>query len=71
MVPFFPLQNIYVNSNNPGAVSSDLQRYATYVNVLKYFFTFVNTDEGALTQMYLATTPEVEEKDIRGQYYVS
>ncbi|RUS18907.1 hypothetical protein BC937DRAFT_88179 [Endogone sp. FLAS-F59071] len=64
------VKNIYVNSNNPGAVSSDLQRYATYVNILKYFVTFVNTDEGALTQMYLATSPEVEEKDIRGQYYV-
>ena len=28
-------------------------------------------EQGALTQMYLATSQEVESKDIKGQYYVS
>jgi hypothetical protein len=32
--------------------------------------TTVSTEDGAITQMYLATSPEIEEKDIRGQYYV-
>ncbi|KAF9089259.1 hypothetical protein BGX29_012138 [Mortierella sp. GBA35] len=27
-------------------------------------------DQGALTQLYLATSPDVEEKDIRGKYYM-
>jgi hypothetical protein len=30
----------------------------------------VDANDGAITQMYLATSPEVEAKDIRGQYYV-
>lgn len=30
----------------------------------------ISTEEVAITQMYLATSPEIEEKDIRSQYYV-
>lgn len=30
----------------------------------------ISTQDGALTQLYLATSPEVEEKNIRAQYYV-
>lgn len=30
----------------------------------------VSTQDGALTQLYLATSPEVEEKNIKAQYYV-
>jgi retinol dehydrogenase-12 len=40
--------------------------------VAKFFIRAISidTEDGAITQMYLATSPEVEEKDIRGQYYV-
>lgn len=31
---------------------------------------FISTEDGALTQLYLATSPEVEEKEVKGQYYV-
>jgi retinol dehydrogenase-12 len=31
----------------------------------------ITPEDGALTQLYLATSSEVEEKDIKGQYYVS
>jgi hypothetical protein len=30
----------------------------------------ISTEDGAITQMYLATSPEVEEKNIKGQYYI-
>jgi hypothetical protein len=30
----------------------------------------ITPEKGALTQLYLATSPEVEEKNIRGEYYV-
>lgn len=30
----------------------------------------IKPEEGALTQLYLATSPEVEEKNIKGQYFV-
>ncbi|RUS27630.1 hypothetical protein BC938DRAFT_482972 [Jimgerdemannia flammicorona] len=70
------VKNVYVNANHPGAVGTDLHRHAE-ATVLKFvadFFTkvvHVSPEVGALPQMYLATSPEVEEKDIRGQYYVS
>lgn len=31
----------------------------------------ITTEDGALTQMYLATSPEVETGKVKGQYYVS
>ena len=65
---------MYVNTNHPGRVKS--QPYYERVNegslVDKFISLFyVSTDEGALTQLYLATSPEVEEQNIHGEYYVS
>jgi hypothetical protein len=31
----------------------------------------ITTEDGALTQLYLATSPEVETAKVKGQYYVS
>jgi NAD(P)-dependent dehydrogenase (short-subunit alcohol dehydrogenase family) len=63
------VHNIYVNSIDPGGVRTDLQRHATYVaTFLK--FVLVEPEEGALTHLYLATSPEVEKKSIKGKYYV-
>jgi hypothetical protein len=30
----------------------------------------ITTEKGALTQLYLATSPEIEENNIKGEYYV-
>jgi hypothetical protein len=30
----------------------------------------ISPEDGAVTQMYLATSPEIEAKNIHGQYYV-
>jgi hypothetical protein len=30
----------------------------------------ITLEDGALTQLYLATKPDVEEKPIKGEYYV-
>ncbi|CAO3590729.1 unnamed protein product [Absidia cylindrospora] len=66
------VENIYVNCNHPGAVRSDFARHllgATLTRIYDALVT-VTTEEGALTQLYLATSPEVEEEDVKGQYYV-
>jgi hypothetical protein len=31
----------------------------------------ISPEKGALTQLYLATSPEVEQNNIKGKYYVS
>lgn len=64
------VNNVYVNCNHPGGISTDLYRHmgswmSSVVNL------FLSTPEdGALTQLYLATSLDVEEKNIKAQYYV-
>ncbi|RUS34753.1 hypothetical protein BC938DRAFT_478748 [Jimgerdemannia flammicorona] len=69
------VKNVYVNANHPGFVATDLHRHAeaTTPKFIADFVTnyiHISPEVGAVTHMYLATSPEVEEKDIRGQYYV-
>jgi hypothetical protein len=66
-----PLQNVYVNANHPGFVDSDLQRKSSAVvkTILKKLV-LISTKDGAITQLYLATSGEVEEQNIKGKYYI-
>ncbi|CAO3590731.1 unnamed protein product [Absidia cylindrospora] len=66
------VENVYVNCNHPGVVRSDLTRHLmgnTLTKIYNAAFT-ITTEDGALAQLYLATSPEVEEKNVKGQYYV-
>ncbi|RUP16773.1 LOW QUALITY PROTEIN: hypothetical protein BC936DRAFT_139517 [Jimgerdemannia flammicorona] len=66
------VKNVYVNANHPGSVGSDIFRHTHETTAPKFLIDFVKNnmlmslEAGAATQMYLATSPEVEEKDIRG-----
>jgi len=75
-------KGVFVNAAHPGFVDTDIQR--TLVHDLKSFFGAITTltnqifiatfalssVEGSLTQLYLATHPEIEAKNITGQYYI-
>lgn len=67
----------YVNCCHPGQVGTELNRTVTQDGFLGYVIRFLMLllDQpiriGALTQLYLATSPDIEEKKIQGQYYVS
>ncbi|KAG0175164.1 hypothetical protein DFQ28_006004 [Apophysomyces sp. BC1034] len=68
------VEHVYVNSNHPGVVRSELTRHmlspgGVLNRIYDAVFT-IPTEDGALTQLFLATSPEVEEKKIRDQYYV-
>ncbi|KAI9302561.1 hypothetical protein BJ944DRAFT_205832 [Cunninghamella echinulata] len=68
------VENVYVNCNHPGVVRSELTRHlfsttSILTTVYNKAFT-ITTEDGALTQLYLATSPEVEDKKIKGKYYV-
>merc|ERR1719476_576278 len=74
-------KKIYANSCNPGGIDTNLGRHVEKEVVLSfgesvklavhYFFSMImlTPPQGAVTQLYLATSPEVESKDIRGEYY--
>lgn len=74
------LQNdrVYVNMAHPGFTATELNRHASesfgsFSGVMAGAITkLVGKDpkQGAMTQLYLATSPEVEEKDIRAKYFV-
>lgn len=67
---YFP-QSVYVNCNHPGAVRTELTRHneGMMVSVMRNLF-FIAPEDGAKAQLYLATSPEVEKKNIKGKYYV-
>ncbi|KAI8889158.1 NAD(P)-binding protein [Backusella circina FSU 941] len=72
------IENVYVNCNHPGTVSTDIFRpgletgpfISKFVTSIVVNYFTVTPEKGALTQLYLCTSPEVEENDIRAQYYV-
>ncbi|KAF0458832.1 NADP-binding protein [Gigaspora margarita] len=70
-------KNVYVNCIHPGFVKTDLSRAMrenyTFVGVLllKIGYLFALSPEyGAITQLYCATSPEIEEKNYRGLYFI-
>ncbi|KAI7853119.1 hypothetical protein BDC45DRAFT_156382 [Circinella umbellata] len=69
------INNVYVNCNHPGAIKTDpyyeggLLKKGSFIDSITNLY-FIPVEKGALTQLYLATSSDIEQKDIKGQYYV-
>ncbi|KAF9089257.1 hypothetical protein BGX29_012136 [Mortierella sp. GBA35] len=71
-------EKVWVNIAHPGYVATNLGRSTKDVAgaaaekafKLMTWVVAMTPKVGALTQLYLATSPEVEEKDIRGRYFI-
>lgn len=71
-------EKVWVNVAHPGYVATNLSRstkdtmgeFADKVFRLVTKIVAMSPRIGALTQLYLATSPEVESKDIRGRYFI-
>ncbi|KAG9319755.1 hypothetical protein KVV02_005872 [Mortierella alpina] len=70
-------ERVYVNIAHPGLVKTELMGHANEIKSLAtmFFDKMTNTmammpETGALTQLYLATSPEIVNRDIRGRYFV-
>ncbi|CAE7623517.1 TIC32, partial [Symbiodinium pilosum] len=75
-------KKIYANTCHPGGIKTNLGRHVqkstedsigqdlTYV-LVDYLqqLVMLTPPRGAITQLYLATSPDIEDKGIRGQYY--
>lgn len=69
-------ERVYVNIAHPGLVKTELMGHANEAKSLAtmFFDIMTNTvamtpERGALTQLFLATSPEIVNKDIRGRYF--
>ncbi|KAG0060252.1 hypothetical protein BGZ90_004110 [Linnemannia elongata] len=71
-------EKVWVNVAHPGYVATNLSRstkdvwgnFADKVFRLITKIVAMSPRVGALTQLYLATSPEIESKDIRGRYFI-
>ena len=69
-------KQIFVNTLHPGWVETDLQRHVMQDSLWASIGRWIQSklayspEDGALTQLYLATHPDVEKKNISGEYYV-
>jgi len=71
-------KGVFVNAVHPGFVQTNLTRHVNdvYGQITDYFVKLIlplvalNSEEGAITQLYVATSPEIEEKKINGKYFV-
>lgn len=74
-------KSVYANVCHPGGIHTNLARHvqadadASIGEMANLLFSVLQqtvmfaAPRGAVTQLYLATSPEIESKDIRGQYY--
>ncbi|RIB26760.1 hypothetical protein C2G38_2264455 [Gigaspora rosea] len=69
--------NVYCNSLHPGIIKTQMTRgavanWGTWLNpIISIVSLFLlSPDDGALTQLYCATSPEIEEKNLCGKYFV-
>ncbi|KAF9906120.1 hypothetical protein EC991_000916 [Linnemannia zychae] len=71
-------ERVYVNAAHPGYVSTELIRhtgdeYGSFMGTLTEKVTrmvAMTPKQGALTELYCATSPEIENNDIRGRYFI-
>ncbi|KAF9579464.1 hypothetical protein BGW38_004261 [Lunasporangiospora selenospora] len=68
---------VWVNIAHPGCVDTQIYKgmresdSRAFHNFSKFWLKLAYTaKEAALTQLYCATSPEIEEKDIRGRYFI-
>ncbi|RIB18117.1 hypothetical protein C2G38_2016562 [Gigaspora rosea] len=59
-------EQVYSNSINPGLANTSLLRRTAE----SYISSSISPEDGAITTLYCATSPEIEEKNYRGRYFV-
>ncbi|KAF9143108.1 hypothetical protein BGX30_001301 [Mortierella sp. GBA39] len=68
-------EQVYINACHPGVVATSLVRqegttFTEWIGAMVMRAVGSTAEKGALSQLYLATSPEVEEQDLRGRYFV-
>nr|CAG8639582.1 365_t:CDS:2 [Entrophospora candida] len=61
-------KKVYVNCLHPGIIDNWGKWVVPFVKLVS--LALLTPDEGALTTLYCATSPEIEEKNLRAQYFI-
>ncbi|KAI8062896.1 hypothetical protein BC940DRAFT_308002 [Gongronella butleri] len=68
------IKGVYVNSLHPGSVQTDMldkvSGYEFLQGIVRFLSGSIKPDQGALTQLYVAVSPEIEQKELTGEYFV-
>ncbi|KAH7052606.1 hypothetical protein BKA57DRAFT_490858 [Linnemannia elongata] len=66
--------NVYVNACHPGFIPRFLEpqddTWKEWFDCIVKNAVTLTAERAALTQLYLATSPEIEERDVRGKYFI-
>ncbi|CAK4072353.1 unnamed protein product [Aphanomyces euteiches] len=64
------VNNVYVNVLHPGVINTELVRHMFWL--LKWISSWfsINADDGAKTQLYVATSEDIVKNDWHGKYFV-
>ncbi|CAG8741168.1 8988_t:CDS:2, partial [Gigaspora rosea] len=66
---YFEGEQVYANSLHPGVVDTNMLRRDDF-SIAKTLLSFsISPEDGAITTLYCATSPEIEEKNYRGRYF--
>ncbi|CAG8825849.1 44300_t:CDS:2 [Gigaspora margarita] len=60
-------EQVYANSLHPGIAETPMFRRNDFSYSVP---SFISAEDGAITSLYCATSPEIEEKNYRGRYFV-
>ncbi|KAL1925304.1 uncharacterized protein VTP21DRAFT_187 [Calcarisporiella thermophila] len=69
------INGVRVNTLHPGVAMTDLMRHLPLPKFVvsmgaKFLYGSISIDDASLTQLYVATSPELDEKDLHGEYFI-
>ncbi|CAG8682028.1 38360_t:CDS:2 [Gigaspora margarita] len=62
-------EQIYATSLHPGLVDTQMSKKNDLSASETFLSSAISTEDGAITTLYCATSPEIEEKNYRGRYF--
>ncbi|CAG8660157.1 hypothetical protein C2G38_2034237 [Gigaspora rosea] len=63
-------EQVYVDSLHPGIVNINMMKRNDFSLPETYIANSISPEDGAITTLYCATSPEIQEKNYRGRYFV-
>ncbi|CAG8447863.1 14466_t:CDS:2 [Gigaspora rosea] len=63
-------EQVYANSLHPGIIYTKMFKRDDFSVANNLLSSSVSSEDGAITTLYCATSPEIEEKNYRGRYFI-